>query len=393
MRCLRSLLFLIGGANLVVGELCAGPRGIPAAQSVLANTIFINLIPQDSVYFEVDIGSTTIANISYEEWERAPVNNSIFPASAFGTITITNKSPIYPSILNPCAQSITLAWPAPRADPSFGGSWGACGFQNGKSNIVAMVPAQASSTSATFPCTWTAVQLSPNFTVPNATLRISTASFLTPLNTTYQTPIAFQMYCTVIDTGVASWTATPIDGLQQQIPSATCADTEQGCYHTSSFWDEANYTQLLTVGIDDPAGSGSKVTCTQIRAVDLSTPNNVSIGAFTMIPWISAMGGATMLLAVYGNQSSTDSEYNYLQMRNYWTFGDLCSGSESAKIQLIPPPPPPPQSIPEQIGWSLAYIAMFAVLAGIVGLSFRGCKSRTAGTKAFSPMINSVESD
>jgi hypothetical protein len=150
------------------------------------------------------------------------------------------------------------------------------------------------------------------------------------------------MYCTVIDTGVASWTATPIDGLQQQIPSATCADTEQGCYHTSSFWDEANYTQLLTVGIDDPAGSGSKVTCTQIRAVDLSTPNNVSIGAFTMIPWISAMGGATMLLAVYGNQSSTDSEYNYLQMRNYWTFGDVCSGSKSAKIQLIPPAPPGP---------------------------------------------------
>lgn len=325
-----------------------------------------------------------VSNLSFGDWERMPLNNSIFAATSNGRgqIVINNPFPDYPSIPRPpCAGTVQLEW------PGAGNSWGAFDFEPTKSNLLVVTPAQANSRANNVGCTWTTVQVGVNTTVQNNTLRIATASFITPLNSTYQTPIAFQMLCTVIDTMVTSWTATPIDGMQLSIPVANCQDTLQGCYSTESLWSEANYTQLLSVGLDDPAGSGSKVTCSKIRAVDLSA-SNASIGEFALLPWQPAMAGATLLLGVYGNQSSPDPQFNFLSMRNYWTFGDLCDGSESAKIILIPPPPPPPQNIAEQMGWSFVYIGCFIALACIIGVAFRGCKPGATGGKNFEAINN-----
>mmetsp|Transcript_5884 Transcript_5884/g.14946 ORF Transcript_5884/g.14946 Transcript_5884/m.14946 type:complete len:387 (-) Transcript_5884:25-1185(-) len=362
------LVLLAGGLGAATAELCGDGQyfPLPNTQSMDTNSIIVNLVPQDDLFFQLVHTGQIYANISYEEWVRFPANNSIFDSSG-GSITVNNPYLAYPPQSRPvCASSMTLGWPDASA-------WGACGFQPQKSNILAIVPAQANSISATDLCVWTTVQLSPNQTVSNTSLRIALASFVTPVNTTYQTPIAFQYLCTNLDTKVASYTATPIEGSQRAIPMADCVNTQQGCYHTVSLWSEANYTAMLTVGLDDPSGSGAKVTCNKIRAVDLSA-NNRTIGEFSLLPWRADMGGATMMLAVYNNQSSNDPEFRTLQMRNYWTYGDLCSGSTAAKIQLIPPPPPPPQNVPEQIGWSFIYMACFVALAVLVGAAFRGCK-------------------
>lgn len=384
------VLLAISCAAIAATEECSsGITPLPeTVQSSECNTLFVNTIPRDDAYFQVVIEGATQANLSFGEWKRFAVNNSLFDGGitpGTGTITINNPSDYPSGRRQACANSAQLAYPSVNDSMS----WGAVGFQANKSNIIAIVPAQAGSRAASAACTWTPVQIAPSFTVPGTVLRLTLGSFVTPMNTSYQTPIAFQTLCTKQDTGVTSWTSTTFPGFQEQIPLVSgCTNSAQGCYFLSSYWNQTNYTQLISVGIADPAGTGSKIVCTKVRAVDLSQ-NNRSIGEFSLRPWSSAMAGSTMLLAVLGNTTSNlPPLYNSMELRNYWTFGDLCTGDNSAKMQLIPPPPPPPQNLPLEIGWAFVYILAFLVLVFLVGAVFRGCRRST--DSKFSPQENVV---
>ena len=70
----------------------------------------------------------------------------------------------------------------------------------------------------------------------------------------------------------------------------------------SSLWSKDNYTALTTIGMADPQGSNSTVTCSRIRAIDVGN-RGVSIGEFALPQWMDAMAGSTVLVTVVGNNT------------------------------------------------------------------------------------------